>query len=64
MDGAPAPSHDGGALGEVLESWEPIERYQLVAIAAAMVRWVAIERGMTEDEVLDAFIEDNWPGGR
>ena len=41
--------------------WEPVERYQLAAIAAAMVRWVAHERGVSEDEVLDAFVEENWP---
>jgi hypothetical protein len=58
-----ADTADGHAteMDEVLESWEPIDRYQLLAVAAAMVRWLAVERGMTEEDLLDAFVDENWP---
>ena len=60
LEGAPEPSQNA-ALDSMLSEWTPMDRYQLVAAAATMVRWLAQEKGLSENAVLDSLVEENWP---
>jgi hypothetical protein len=55
------PDADSPVGDFVLSEMSPLDRYQLLSVAATMVRWVAWERNMSEEAVLDAFVEENWP---
>lgn len=61
MDGRASDSHASEEMSAFLESWDRLDRYQLLALAGALVRWVAHEKQMTEVEVLTALREENWP---
>ena len=60
MEGYP-DSPQNAEMNDFLDTWDRWDRYMLLSLAGVLVRWIAIEREMTEDEVLDALVEENWP---